>query len=202
MRIFLIRNSRRIETRIVRLLCLPVLIVFPLFAAESNDVTFKGKIENGSIYVSSYFTTDKVEDLKSNLGSGFRAEIIFQFRLYSREHGWLGFLGNRLLKETTVSRIARYDAFEDSYVIESGNRVVSRFKNYKDFISAFFTLENLELPYGETCEKAQCIIMGRAYFIPIKLISPLNLVKIFTSLGSKETRWRAIDLDVTRESER
>jgi len=202
LQIFSRGNSRRIETRVARLLCFSFLIIFPLLDAESDDVAFSGRIENGLIYVSSYFTTDKVEDLKNNLGSGFRAEIIFQFRLYSREHGWLSFLGNKLLRETTITRIARYDAFESSYVIESEDRVVSKFKGFEDFVRAFFTLENFKLPYGENCEKAKCIIMGRAYFVPIKLISPLNLVKIFTSLGSKATQWRTIDLNDTMGSER
>ena len=191
----MIENSRRIDTRIAGLFCFLFVFLYPLQSREAPKQVFSVNIQNHYIYTSATFVLDNADELINNLKSGFRAEITFQFRLYEKQSGLLSFLGNRLIKEIKITKSAWYDIFEGAYVIESKGLEVGRFKKKDNFLTNFLSINYRKLIIDSKCRKGSCILMGRVYFVPIKLIAPLNLVRVFTPLGSTTTEWQEIQLE-------
>jgi hypothetical protein len=134
------------------------------------------------------------QDVLTSLWEGLRAEIAFQLRLYKRKRGLFAFLGDRLLTERRVYQIASFDSYENRYKIQRGGRIVGEYSGEVEFLTAFFSLPEIELGEIELGEEQDYYLLARVRMMPVKIIAPLNIITLFSTDTVFITSWVEAEL--------
>jgi hypothetical protein len=169
-----------------------MLVSFRTSAQEARvDAVVRGRVVYGEVeYLGSHS-----QEVLASLWDGLRAEITFQIRLYRRSSGIFAFLGDRLLKEQRVYKVASFDFFENRYKILKGGRAAGEYVGEADFLEAFFSLREVELGEIETADPGDYYLLARVRMMPVKIIAPLNIITLFSSDTVFTTHWVEADLN-------
>ncbi len=135
--------------------------------------------------------------IKDALDEGLKSEIVFQFRLYKKNTGFLSFMGDILLFEKTAVRIAYKDLFKNQYIIQS-NDETSVYTDESEFMDRFFSLDGYVIRFPEGLSPGEYSILGRITVNPVKLEPPLHIVSLITPIGTT-TAWT--EYKFTREAQ-
>jgi hypothetical protein len=136
------------------------------------------------------------------LARGLRAEIMFHIRVYVPSPGPMGFLGDRLLSESTISRTARWDPFSERFVMTEaadGEEQESVSKaDGQELLDAFFVMErSVALPDSLRPGEAP-YLTGRYRYNPVKLDGILTLVGLWGDLRRRTSPWSRLDVGAPR----
>jgi hypothetical protein len=145
------------------------------------------------IRVSADFTGGEIMEVLAALNEGFKSEIVFQFRLYERKHGFFAYFGDRLIFEKSFTRLAYRDLFEQQFVIESQDER-SAVKGDEAFVPAFFRLSDFLLAAIREIDVRDYYVLARIRVQPVRLVSPLNIVTLFSRQAVTTTPWLAADI--------
>ena len=137
------------------------------------------------------------------LRDGLESRITFTLRCYEHRPGIAGLLGDALLAERTVVRVAFYDFFDRRFVVEQdGQR--SSYADEAGFLAAFFTLGGVEvMPAAGAPRSAgrgaagSRYVAARAQYDPVRLSPPLTILTLFGVAARHTTPW--VRQDVPRE---
>ena len=156
-------------------------------AAQSLDLGVNVRADGISANVS--FRWNKEADLVDSLRDGMEARIIFTLRVYQKNQGFLPFLRDRLLAETSIARSAFWDFLDGKFVVESDDGSRSAYTSAQDLLTGFFSLTDfplLRLPpqHGELR-----YVMARARLEPVRLMPPLTIVTLAGAAASYTTPW-------------
>jgi hypothetical protein len=193
-------NSRRNNAKapIVPILFLLSASVF-LSAQEARlDAVLRGgRVYAAVEYLDSHFAERGVsanQDVLSSMWEGLRAEITFQLRLYRRARGIFAFLGDRLVSERRVHQIASFDFYENRYKIQMDDRMVGEYSAEAEFLAAFYSLPETEIGELEAGGEADYYLLARVRMMPVKIISPLNIITLFSTDTVFTTPWVEAEL--------
>jgi hypothetical protein len=161
-------------------------------AAAEQDLQVK--VQQGWVLASFRYRDPPGGEVVTALQEGLASEIQFQLRLYRRQRGLFGFLGDRLLAERRLVRTARFDRFERQYRIQESGAAETRFTQPSSFLQAFCSLSSLSLGPLPQGEAAGCYVLGRARLTPVKIVFPLGLITLFYPQTSFLTPWQRQEL--------
>jgi hypothetical protein len=147
------------------------------------------------VYGAVEYTGSQSQEVLASLWDGLRAEITFQLRLYKRTRGVFAFLGDRLLQELRVDKIASFDFYENRYKILKGGRTAGEYTAEGEFLEAFFTLRETELGEIENGNEEEYYLLARVRMMPVKIIAPLNIITLFASETVFTTPWVEAELN-------
>jgi hypothetical protein len=186
------QNSRRNNAKsLITLILLLLLVSFGTSAQEARvDATLRG----GVIYGTVEYLGSHSQEVLASLWDGLRAEISFQLRVYKRSSGLLSFLGDRLLKELRVYKVASFDFYENRYKVQKSGREAGEYDVEADFLEAFFSLHEVDLGEIESAVPGDYYLMARVRMMPVKIIAPLNIITLFSSDTVFTTHWVEADL--------
>jgi hypothetical protein len=151
-------------------------------------------VVQGRASASLRFGDPRTAEVLTALSEGLSAEIHFQLRLYRRSQKRFLFLGDRLLAERRLSQTARYDLFEECFVIERQGRRMSRFRDSEAFLEAFCTLQGLPVGDLAGADPAGHYLLGRVRLYPVKILFPLSLITLFRPQLAVSSPWLQEDL--------
>ncbi len=181
-------SSRRNESKGIALVILiaALLTAGPLAAQEARLET---RLRDTTVHVTIEFESPRSEEVLASLRDGLKAEIIFQARLYRKSRGLLSFLGDRLLVETKISRTAYFDFYENRYMILRDGNLLGEYASEQEFLHSFFFLPDLELGEIDISELEKLYVLARVRMMPVKIISPLNIITLFSSETVSTSPW-------------
>lgn len=139
--------------------------------------------------VSLHFRDPRAPEVLSALAEGLAAEIHFQLRLYRRAEGHNGFRGDRLLAERRLTQTARYDLFEQRYVIERQGGRTSEYSDPEAFLEAFCSLRDVPVGALPDGEAAGHYLLARAWLYPVRISFPLSLIILFRPQLAVSSPW-------------
>lgn len=151
-------------------------------------------LRGARVYAAVEYADTHGHEVLASLWDGLRAEITFQFRLYRRTRGFFSFLGDRLHSEKRLSQVASFDFFENRYKIQRDGRIVGSYRSEAEFLEAFFTLPQTEITELGGQMEVDYYLMARVRMMPVKIITPLNIITLFSSESSFTTPWIEADL--------
>jgi hypothetical protein len=125
----------------------------------------------------------------ATLQEGLKSEIQFELRLYRRQGGLLAWLGDRPVASIRISQVASYDPFTAQYVIRREGRVVGSFRDADAFLRRFASLRELPLGQVEPEDRGQYYALARVRLSPVRIVPPLNIITLFSSVYSVTTDW-------------
>jgi hypothetical protein len=154
------------------------------------DAVLRGRTVFGAVeYVGPHS-----QQVLASLWDGLRAEITFQLRLYKRSSGVFAFIGDRLLHEKRVYKIASFDFYENRYKIRKGDSVEGEYAAETEFLDAFYSLRETELGEIEIGDRGDYYLLARVRMMPVKIIAPLNIITLFSSETVFTTPWVEAEL--------
>jgi hypothetical protein len=137
----------------------------------------------GTVRADLSFSAGSAEGPAASLQEGLESRITFTLRCYEHRTGLLGLLGDQLLAQRTVVRVAFYDVLDRRFVVEQDGERTS-YDDEAGFLDAFFALRGLELvPAGA------CYVAARAQYDPVRLSPPLTILTLFGVAARFTTPW-------------
>jgi hypothetical protein len=140
------------------------------------------------VRVSLRFDSPHAGEVPASLREGLKSQVTYQLRLYRRQKGLLSFLGDRLLLERKLTRTASLDLFDNRYCLldETGQR---RFAGEAAFLEDLFSLRDFPLGPLAAGERAECYVLARGRLEPVRVVPPLDIVRLIAPLTSFSSRW-------------
>jgi hypothetical protein len=172
-----------------------LLLLLAPVVAFAQETRLDAELRGGKVYGSVEYLNTHSQDVLASLWDGLRAEIIFQLRLYRRNRGILSFLGDRLVVERQVGKIALFDFYENRYKILKGDVVTGEYAAEVEFLDAFFSLSPTEIGEIEAWNERDYYVLARVRMMPVKLIAPLNIITLFSSETVFTTPWIEAELN-------
>jgi hypothetical protein len=156
------------------------MIQAPLSGAQSLLATIQTTAS--AVDISATVVSLDHEKVLDSVTDGLEVRITFEFRLYEKTGGLLGFLGDRLLDERRLRRSASMDFFADQYVVTDDQGHKTPFIREADFVRFLSRLPSCTLEYqGGHTETETLYVMARARIDYVTLDPPLNIVNLFTT---------------------
>jgi len=143
------------------------------------------------------FSTGGAEGPVASVRDGLESRITFTLRCYEHRSGLAGLLGDLLLGQRTVVRVAFYDVLDRRFVVEQDGVRVS-YADEPGFLDAFFTLRGLELdpaafaaaaPDAPARAAPARYVAARAQYDPVRLSPPLTILTLFRVAARYTTPW-------------
>jgi hypothetical protein len=181
-------SSRRNESKGITL----AILIAALLAAGrlgAQEARLEISLQSNMVHVAIEFESPRSEEVLASLRDGLKAEIIFQARLYRKSRGLLSFLGDRLLVETKISRTAYFDFYENRYMILRDGNLLGKYAGEQEFLRSFFFLPDLELGQIDISELPKLYVLARVRLMPVKIVSPLNIITLFSSETVSTSPW-------------
>jgi hypothetical protein len=163
--------------------------------AYAQEARLDAVLRGDKVYAAVQYMGSHSQRVLASLGDGLRAEITFQLRLYKRSSGIFSFIGDRLLHEKRVQKIASFDFYENRYKIRKGYSVAGEYAAGEEFVEAFFSLPETELGEIEIEEGEDYYLLARVRMMPVKIIAPLNIITLFSSETVFTTPWVEAELN-------
>ena len=171
-----------------------ILLLLASTALSAQEARLDAMLRSGKVYAAVDYLDSHSQDVLASLWEGLRAEIAFQLRLYRRNSGPFAFLGDRLLSERRVYQIASFDFYENRYRIQRDDQTAGEYKGEAEFLDAFFSLPETELGEIETEEREDYYLLARVRMMPVKIVSPLNIITLFSTDTVFTTPWVEAEL--------
>ena len=132
-------------------------------------------------------------EIIDNLTRGLRAEIVFQLRIYAPGRGLVALLGDELIAEATITRVARWDPFDRRYVMEElgddeARRTVSE-QDPQRLLDAFFAAERAMEVTPLWLPPAGAYLSARYRLSPVLVDGTLRIVSLFFDVGTRTSAW-------------
>ena len=108
--------------------------------------------------------------------------------------GIFSFLGDSLVLEEKPSYTAHWDIFEENYIIRTSEDKVIRLTDEQDFIRDFFAIYRFKLLKADERDIKSYYVRGRIQLNPVKIVKPLRILGLFSSLGGITTQWMKVRL--------
>lgn len=174
-----------------------MLILFLLTASvflSAQEARLDTVLRGGRVYAAVEYLDSHSQEVLSSMWEGLRAEITFQLRLYRRSSGIFAFLGDRLISERRVYQIASFDFYENHYKIQMGDRMAGEYSAEAEFLAAFFSLPETELGEVQVGDEGDYYLLARVRMMPVKIVSPLNIITLFSTDTVFTTPWVEAEL--------
>ena len=165
-------------------LLIPLLLLGLLdVGAQSSAIVFSFEAEN---YPGS--------EIVGSLLDGHRSEVHYEFRVLRKAKGLLKLFGDRLIKEEELLYVARWDAFDETFVVLVDESVERVFTNAGAFLDFFLSVDNyrMGLPGGFEDED---YLLCRWRIQPIKLVPPLTLMTLIKSDLQTISSWQQTEVE-------
>jgi hypothetical protein len=159
--------------------------------AQSLDLGVTSRSDG--IRASLLFRWNKNNELVTSLRDGMEARIVFTLRVYQRRGGFLPFLRDRLMAETTVARSAFWDFLDRTFVVESDDGTRSVFQTAPDLLQGFFSLTDFLVLRSPPHHGEMRYVTARARLEPVRLMPPLTIVTLAGAAASYTTAWERKD---------
>ena len=145
------------------------------------------------------FSAGGAEGPVTSVKDGLESLITFTLRCYEHRPGLGGLLGDLLLAQRTVVRVAYYDVLDGHFVVEQDGAQTS-YADEAGFLDAFFTLRGLELAPGPAARGSAALgpaarpaaaryVAARAQYDPVRLSPPLTILTLFGVAARYTTPW-------------
>ena len=143
--------------------------------------------------VEAVFLSGGSDGLPATLRDGLESRISFRLRCYERRPGLSGLLGDELLAERVVNRVAFYDGFDRRFVVETDGESAS-YADEAGFLTAFFALHGVELAGAGRAPAASGgtpsrYVAAMAQYDPVLLSPPLTILTLFRVAARLTTPW-------------
>jgi len=165
---------------------------FALFAEQLN---ISANVKAERIIVNVSLDLEDYSNALKTIRSGLKSELFFEFRLYKKQHGIISLLGDRLVREEKVLYTGYYNMYDKYYILKRNNSSEVVFKDSDDFLRNFFSLKGYNLEYSFLSTADEYYLLCRVKYIPVKLVSPLNIVNFFTNSENITTKWEKITVE-------
>jgi hypothetical protein len=157
-----------------------------------------------------------VDRIRAALESGMRAEVLVVLRVFEEVEGIAGLIGDLLVTERRISRVAAYDPFREGYVVEtrsgstpSPGETSSQAlpeRRITDSIDAavdrLLTLPGIELPTQELQAGEGRYLTAQARLQPLTLAEHLRIIALVLPRYSLHSGWTVLDGSWSQEGER
>jgi hypothetical protein len=162
-------------------------------AAVAQELSLGVSAAGAAVRADLSFSAGGAQGPTASLRDGLESRITFTLRCYEHRVGLPGLLGDLMLSQRTVVRVAFYDVLDRRFVVEQdGER-----RSYADeagFLDAFFTLRGLELaPAASRFAAARPVtsryVAARAQYDPVRLSPPLTILTLFGVAARISTPW-------------
>lgn len=128
-----------------------------------------------------------------SLLDGHRSEVRYDFRLLRKATGLRKILGDRLVAEEQTTYIARWDAFDESFVVLIDGAAERVFKDANSFLEFFLSVENRVMTIEEILTD-QDYLFCRWRIQPVKLVPPLTLMTLIKSDLQTISSWQQTEM--------
>ncbi len=135
------------------------------------------------------FRWARQDELVTSLLDGMEARIVFTLRVYQKRSGFLPFLRDRLVVETTVARSAFWDFLDRTFVVESDDGTRAAYQSASDLLRGFFSLTDFLLLRAPARSGEPRYVTARARLEPVRLMAPLTIVTLAGAAASYTTPW-------------
>jgi hypothetical protein len=159
-----------------------------LVPADAQQTVLKLDSRDKQIQVSMFLVEYSPADIFSRLEEGLRSEVGFSIHVYRETRGILRLFTQRLVHEETFIQEARWDVFQQQYVIEKESGEILKFSRKEDFISEFFSLKNYTLRFSPENGK-KYYTLGRINVETIIFLPPLNILSSIIPANIVTTAW-------------
>jgi hypothetical protein len=112
-----------------------------------------------------------------SLLDGHRSEVLYEFRLLREAKGISKIFGDRLIREVTLEYVARWDAFDENFVVLIDNVLERAFDDVDSFLAFFLSVENQTIRLADPLHDDDYLLC-RWRLQPIKLVPPLTLMTL------------------------
>ena len=131
---------------------------------------------------------EKTAEFVSSLRDNFlESRISFVVRLEDRRRTPIPFLEETVAVERKEDRSAYYDFLENKFVVESDSKQRLIYDGSLEFLAAFLTWRNVELPMTPALRSPR--VSARVQFDPVRLAPPLTLVSLVGDSGTYASPW-------------
>jgi hypothetical protein len=151
--------------------------------AQDTRIEFSFDVEN--------YSKSKIID---SLLGGHRSEVRYEFRLLREAKGLGKIFGDRLIHEDELSYVARWDAFEENYVVVIDGSVEKTFDDREGFLDFFLAVKNRTMRIATGLIDGDYLLC-RWSIQPVKLVPPLTLMTIFKSDLQVISSWKQTDFE-------
>jgi hypothetical protein len=183
---------------------LPLLLLLPVcplqakgspeLAGADAGLSLRAWLAADTVGVTLRFDARHSAEVLSALREGLKSQLLFQLRLYRRQDGPLALLGDRLLSSRELTRIASFDLIDDRYrvVDETGQR---EYTAQAAFLEDFYILRDYPLGSLAAAEGPQCYLVARARLEPVRVVPPLDIIRLVTRVSSFSSPWMRADIE-------
>jgi hypothetical protein len=132
-------------------------------------------------------------DIFSSLEDGLRSEIGFSIHIYRETRGIFRLFTQRLVHEETFIQEARWDVFQQQYIIKKASGETLKFSRKEDFISEFFSLKDYPIQFSPERGR-KYFTLGRISLETIIFLPPLNVLSSIIPANIVTTAWQRHEL--------
>jgi hypothetical protein len=149
--------------------------------AQNIKIAFSFGVDN--------YSKSKILD---SLSDGHRSEVRYEFRLLREARGLGKIFGDRLVKEDVLSYVARWDAFDEKFVVVVDGSAERSFDDSDGFLAFFLAVRNRTMIVADGLDDGDYLLC-RWRIQPVKLVPPLTLMTIFRSDLQVISSWKRTD---------
>ena len=124
---------------------------------------------------------------------GHRSEVRYDFRLLRKATGLRKILGDRLVTGEQTTYMARWDAFDESFVVLIDGAAERVFKDANSFLEFFLSVENRVMTIEESLTDEDYLLC-RWRIQPVKLVPPLTLMTLVKSDLQTISSWQRTEM--------
>jgi len=137
------------------------------------------------------FTVDDYPESRiiESLMDGHRSEVRFEFRMLRKAKGFRKIFGDKLLAEEERVFVARWDAFDESFIVTVDETTEHIFSDAISFLNFFLSVNSHRMAVSESLLDDD-YLMCRWRIQPIKLVPPLTLMTLVKSDLQTNSSWK------------
>lgn len=184
------RGLRKISRFILCLFFSSLLFPFQLLSAETG-LQIDALCGEKTIDLDIRLENLPVGEILESLEKGYRSEIIFNVKVYREAEGLFAFLGDRLIREASLSREAGWDMFDRMYYFTEETGEKHTFTDGKNFFAELFSLHHLRLSADLDTER-RYYLLANVQVNPVKLAPPISIIQIVRPEGRYTTPWERV----------
>lgn len=145
-----------------------ILLLLGLFTVDAQDteIEFTFNIDDYN-----------ASQILHSLRDGHRSEVLYEFRLLREARGIAKIFGDRLIKETQMRYVARWDALDENFVVLIDDARERAFDDPDVFLAFFLSIRNHTMDLQGSLVDGDYLLC-RWRLQPIKLVPPLTLMTL------------------------
>lgn len=147
----------------------------------------------GGVVIDVFLLEYPEEQILNSFSKGYRSQVTYTVKIYEQNTGFFSFLGDRILSEYTIARIAGWDQFSERFFYTDADGRRKTFFSKKAFFENFFTLHNypVKLPKGRS---RQLYSLVGVEIEPVHLIPPLTIINMLNRKNIIHSGWKRVPL--------